>query len=143
MKRAKGDYDGAIADCTKAVELKPDYAGAYNNRGWSEFLKNDYDNAIRDATHAIQLGSKNRYAYGTRGWARYGKSDNAGALEDLKKAIELSGVNSLDQGMIDFINSDYQKAVDSWQKAIQHDASLGRELQPWIEKAKGKLTSAN
>ena len=27
------DYDHAIADCSQAIRLKPDYAEAYNNRG--------------------------------------------------------------------------------------------------------------
>jgi hypothetical protein len=42
------------------------------------------------------------------------------------------------QQWIDFINGKNQKAIDSWQSAIQHDASLKRELQPWIEKAKAR-----
>ena len=43
------DYYGAIADFTKAIELKPQYY-AYFNRGLSkEFLK-DYNGAIADYT---------------------------------------------------------------------------------------------
>jgi tetratricopeptide (TPR) repeat protein len=109
-------------------------------------LKNDFDPAISDATRAIQLDSKYGFSYGTRGWSRYGKGDLAGALEDCAKAVELEGVNSLDaagdQGMIDFINNDYKRAVDSWQRAAQADASVQREIQPWIEKAKAKLSAA-
>ena len=33
LKSNLEDYSGAIADFTKAIELKPDYAYAYNNRG--------------------------------------------------------------------------------------------------------------
>ncbi|MEO1673740.1 MAG: tetratricopeptide repeat protein, partial [Cyanobacteria bacterium J06631_2] len=29
----KGDYQGVIADYERAIELQPDYANAYNNRG--------------------------------------------------------------------------------------------------------------
>ena len=109
-------------------------------------MKRDFDSAISDATRAISLESKTGYFYGTRGWSRYGKGDVAGALEDCKKAVELEGVNSLDaagdQEMIDFIKGDYKKAVESWQRAIQHDASVQRELQPWIEKAKAKQSTA-
>ena len=28
-----GEHDKAISDLTRAIEIKPDYAGAYNNRG--------------------------------------------------------------------------------------------------------------
>ena len=31
--RNKGDLDRAIADFTKAIEIDPKFAGAYNNRG--------------------------------------------------------------------------------------------------------------
>jgi tetratricopeptide (TPR) repeat protein len=150
MKAMEGDYDGAIADCTKAIELKPDDAHscfiAYYERGWAEYYKKDFESAILDATRAIELDSKSGPAYGSRGWARYGKGDVAGALEDCKKAVELIGVNweaaaCSHQGLIDFITGNYGKAVESWQKAIQKDASNQRELQPWIEKAKAKQSA--
>ena len=50
------DYNGAIADFTKAIEINPNYAIAYYNRG---FLKNDlkdYNGAIADYTKAIEIG---------------------------------------------------------------------------------------
>lgn len=43
------------------------------------------------------------------------------------------------QGMINFIEGNYQKAVDSFEKAIQHDSSAQHLLQPWIEKAKSEV----
>src|SRR5262245_15646584 len=35
------DYDRAIADYNTAIELKPDYAEAYNNRGFAYYMKAD------------------------------------------------------------------------------------------------------
>jgi Flp pilus assembly protein TadD len=138
--------DGAIADYSKVLELKPDYTKAYSNRGLNEFVKNNFDSAISDETRAIQLNSKDANAYSTRGWAFYQKGNVAGALEDCKKAVGLEGVNSLDaaadQGMIDFMNGDYENAVAAWEKTIQHDASVKPLLQPWIEKAKAKQSAA-
>jgi tetratricopeptide (TPR) repeat protein len=139
----KGNLEAAIADCAKALELNPTNAAAYNNRGWAEFQKNDFDSAIADATHAIHLNSTNGYAFGTRGLAQYGKGDIANALDDCKKAVELFGADSkeasYDQGLIDFINGDYEKAIASWEKVIQQDNTSKRELQPWIEKAQSKF----
>ena len=34
-----GDMDGAIADFTAAIRLKPDYADAYNNNGVARWKK--------------------------------------------------------------------------------------------------------
>ena len=44
----KGDYDRAIADFDQAIQLKPDYADAYYNRGIAYHDKGDYDRAIAD-----------------------------------------------------------------------------------------------
>ena len=32
------DYQGAIADCSKAIKLKPDFAEAYYGRGGGSFV---------------------------------------------------------------------------------------------------------
>lgn len=49
------DYIGAIADYSKAIELKPDNADAYYNRGNSKILLKDYNGAITDYSKAIEL----------------------------------------------------------------------------------------
>ena len=52
----KGQYDLAIADCTKAIELNPKDAGAYNNRGFAYYSKGKYDKAWEDVHKAESLG---------------------------------------------------------------------------------------
>ena len=141
-KLKKSDLYGAIVDCTKAIDINSNYFNAYNERGWSECLNNDFTGAIKDATHAIELNPKYGYAYGTRGWASYGNGDLVGAVEDCKKAVNLLGADSLianvDQGMIYFINGEYQLAINCWQKYLAKDPFMQPELQPWIEKAKAR-----
>ena len=57
----KGNYEKAIEYFTKAIELKPDYAEAYFNRGLAHFKtgsyynKEPYEKAIQDFTKAIEL----------------------------------------------------------------------------------------
>ena len=50
----KGDYDRAIADYNKALELDPKDATAYNNRGYAYRQKGDYDKAIADYDKALE-----------------------------------------------------------------------------------------
>ncbi|HXY90760.1 MAG TPA: tetratricopeptide repeat protein, partial [Xanthobacteraceae bacterium] len=51
----KGDYDRAIADFNKVIELNPNYAKAYINRGNAYDNKGDHDRAIADYNKAIEL----------------------------------------------------------------------------------------
>ena len=143
-EKAEGDLVGALANYTKAIELKPDFAGAYNNRGWCEFQKNYFDRAVADATQAIQLNSTNRSFYDMRGWARYGKGDVTGALEDCKKAVGLSHIGTWaaveTQGLVNFIEGDYHMAFEQWNNSFQNDTNK-QYLLPFIEKAKIKQSS--
>jgi Flp pilus assembly protein TadD len=52
----KGQYDQAISDSTKAIELNPNFAEAYNNRGIACYHKGEYDKAWDDIYKAQSLG---------------------------------------------------------------------------------------
>ncbi|MHC4201358.1 MAG: tetratricopeptide repeat protein [Planctomycetota bacterium] len=52
---AEHDYDDAIDDFTKAIELHPDLAVAYNNRGMAYAMKRDIDRAMDDFERALEL----------------------------------------------------------------------------------------
>ena len=52
---SKGEFDTAIKDYTKAIELNPNYAEAYYNRGNAYYKKGEFDTAIKDYTKAIEL----------------------------------------------------------------------------------------
>jgi len=52
----KGQYDRAISDYNKAIEIDPEYALAYFNRGVAYFKKGDYDRAWEDFLMAQALG---------------------------------------------------------------------------------------
>jgi tetratricopeptide (TPR) repeat protein len=49
------DFDGAIADCTKAIELSPELAKAFRLRGNAKRAKGDRFGAIDDLDRALQL----------------------------------------------------------------------------------------
>ena len=59
----KGNYDQAISDCTRAIELDPNYADAYYNRGVAYGDKGNYDQTISDCTRAIELNLNYADAY--------------------------------------------------------------------------------
>jgi|GEM_PF-5149506 len=90
----KGDYDQAIADYTQAINLSPNYAMAYNNRGWAYYLKGDLDQAIKDTTKAIQLDPDVAYAYITRGHVYDNMGDIDRAVADFEIALSLDPNNT-------------------------------------------------
>ena len=55
---SKKEYDRAIADYTKALEIDPKHISAYNDRGLAYTSKGDYERAIADVTRAVELGAK-------------------------------------------------------------------------------------
>ena len=53
----KGELDKAIADYTKAIALKPDYAEAYYQRGGAWLRLGDREKAKADLATARNMGS--------------------------------------------------------------------------------------
>jgi len=88
-KGKKEDYRGAVADYTKAIEINPKYAMAYNNRAFIEIFRGNYANAIEDFSMAIELDPTNYNYYIARGSCREQTKALNGALGDFTKAIEL------------------------------------------------------
>tara|TARA_B110000879_G_scaffold116974_1_gene155672 strand:- start:17 stop:745 length:729 start_codon:yes stop_codon:yes gene_type:complete len=83
------DYNGAIADFTKAIELNPDDADTYYNRGTTKVKLKDYNGAIADFTKAISL-KPFADCYVNRGHCKADLEDYEGAIADFTKAIELN-----------------------------------------------------
>ena len=53
------DHQGAIADWTKAIEIKPDLFAAYNNRGLArQYVMGDLEGACSDWRKAAELGDE-------------------------------------------------------------------------------------
>lgn len=83
-------YDRAIADYTMAIQLKPDYAEAYNDRGFAYYLKGDAERAIADYTRAIELRPNYPRAYNNRGVTYMARGyGSAKAVPDFDRAIAL------------------------------------------------------
>ena len=87
----KERYEQAIADETKAVALKPDYAEAYMNRGLVYKAKGSDDQAIADFSKAIELKPARLRAtlYYDRGVAYAHKGLNSLAIADFRAALKI------------------------------------------------------
>ena len=66
VKYKSKNYEGAIEDYNKALDLDPNYTEAYYNRGLAKDELQDYEGAIEDYNKALDLDPNDTYAYNNR-----------------------------------------------------------------------------
>ena len=86
----KGKYDEAIRYYDKAIELHPDFAHAYHERGMAYSFKEKFNTAVADLTKAIELNPDFILSYTERGFNRIRIEDYDGAISDYNWVIERS-----------------------------------------------------
>ena len=145
----------AIEHYSHAIELDPNYAEAYTNRGLAYQSKDEYDRAIRDHNKAINLNPNYAEAYFNRGGAYKGKDNWDHALADFTKAIELKpgfagaynhrGVVYLDRSDCDCAIADFTKAIDlnpDFIAEVYYNRGLSYHKKGEIDKALKDYTKA-
>jgi tetratricopeptide (TPR) repeat protein len=119
----QGQYDKAISNYTKAIEIDPRYE-AYYDRGNVYLHKGQYDRAISDYTKAIELDPKLALAYYNRGLIYQNKGQLDRAISDYTKAIELNPKHTYaynNRGNAYRKKGQYDRAISDYTKAIEID----------------------
>jgi len=86
----QGNYQQAIKDYDKAIELDPKYAQIYLNRAAVYGKLGNYTQVIKDSTKVIELDPKSAVAYFFRGNSHIHLGNYQQAMKDYDKAIELN-----------------------------------------------------
>ncbi len=94
VKYQAGDYKGAIELYTKAIELNPELAVAYNNRAAAEVRLQRYEAALKDYDKAIEIAPDFIGAYFGRGLTKILMFDEEKGCIDLYKSRELGHPDS-------------------------------------------------
>lgn len=121
-KAGVNDIDRAIADFNKAIEIKPDDAYAYGNRGTLHYYKGEYDRAIVDFDQALKLTPDHVVIYINRGAAYYNKGEYDRAIADHDKAIKLKpdfAAAYNNRGAAYHYEGEYDRAIADYDKAIK------------------------
>lgn len=84
------DFDLAVADYSKAIQINPCIAEVYALRGILYFEKGQYDTAIADFDKAIKLSPKFVEAYILRGLSYSKKDQNDSVIADFSEVIQLT-----------------------------------------------------
>jgi hypothetical protein len=86
----QGQWDEAITEYSKAIELDPELAEAYSSRGYAYVCKLELDKAMADCNRAIELDPNFARAYYNRGYAYLEKGEVIEAISDLGWCISVS-----------------------------------------------------
>jgi tetratricopeptide (TPR) repeat protein len=144
---ALGNYDGAIADFDKALELDPQRAAIYASRGNAYKAKNDYERALASFDRAIQLEPDRKRAYLDRGRIFSSKKDWDNAIADYDMAIQIDpdwAIAYLLRASDYYVKGDSARALADYDKAIQLDpqSADAYSLRGMVYAMKGDLERA-
>ena len=130
----------AIAEFTKAINIKPDHVNAYIYRGNAYKELENYKEAVMDYTRAIKLAPEsNVMVYIDRAdiYLENGSYDKA--IADYTIALKIKPESLIayeNRADAYYENGDNDKAIADWQKIIQLYPYKRRELTPRIKEAK-------
>jgi tetratricopeptide (TPR) repeat protein len=117
------NYDVALQNVSKAIELNPEFIEALSFRGFIECTVFGSNNAaIIDCTRAIELDSKSQLAYYVRGVAKSHLMDFKGAIADFDMVNEFNPNSSevhRERGIARFHLKEYRDAVEDFDIAIE------------------------
>jgi tetratricopeptide (TPR) repeat protein len=116
------EYERAISDYTKALEINPKLAEVYYNRGATYSRKQEYDKAISDYTKSLEINPKLAEAYGNRGATYFHKQEYDKAIADYTKALEINPKLTKTysyRGIAYFRKQEYEKAIADYTKALE------------------------
>lgn len=116
------DLDEKLRFYGKAIQLNPDYAAAFNNRGNVRTAKGDLQGALQDYDQAIRLKRDDAFAYNNRANARRAQGDAAGPVQDYSRAIRLNSNDGnffYNRSILLYDLGDLAAGMNDYRKAIQ------------------------
>jgi tetratricopeptide (TPR) repeat protein len=149
-----GDYDEAIKDYSGAIEIKADYAYAYNDRASAKRAKNDLTGAIADYEKALSLNPEFVFIYNNLGSVYRLSKNYDKAIEYYTKAMNAKpeyllalnnrGAAKLEAGKLEDAKKDFEDVLKKDPKnssAFNNLASLALKQKDY-KKAKDMAAKA-
>jgi tetratricopeptide (TPR) repeat protein len=115
-------YSLAIDKYNLCIQINPNFASAYNNRGEVKQHLDNFKDAIADFTKAIQIDPSYAVAYSNRGATKSLLDDYKGAIADYNKAIQIDPNQNTaygNRGVAKSCLNDNYGAIADLTKAIQ------------------------
>lgn len=119
-----GDFQGAIDDLTRVIQLNSNDYEAYSERGYILYKLGNLQLALQDINTAIQLNPNNAANYCHRGNIYAALEEHFQEIKDFSSAIQLDSKYVLaycNRGVAYYKSGNLQKAIDDLNIAIQLD----------------------
>lgn len=128
----RGDFDAAIKEYSKVVELRPDLPEAYNNLGVALKRKGELDKAADGFNKALQRRPDYSAALSNRGWVFAEQSKWVEARRDFEQALK---INPSDDGALYGLSQALREARDyaGAQTALSQLTSRSPNFVYWLE----------
>lgn len=126
-------FDKALEDFTRVVELKKDAYYAYTNRGFSLMEQGNAQAAENDFNQSLAIQPDQPMVYSFRGTARLAQGKLQEATADYRKVVQLDPNNPVakaDLGFALFFAEDYAAATQQFKAAVDANKEL-KHLHPW------------
>jgi tetratricopeptide (TPR) repeat protein len=118
-----GEYERAIAQYDRTIELAPNESEAFVNRAVVNYVLARYEVALMDLESALRLGER-PWAYLYRGLVRERMGENRRALEDYARAIRQDASfkeGYYRRGLLHALLGEYDKAFQDQDKVLELD----------------------
>ncbi len=143
IKIEENEFQDALSDMDRALEMQPGHALALSNRGFTHELLGDHDRAHSDLDRAIALDPNCAYAYNNRALVRIRTGHMQEAHADLEKAFALDGKHAYmhrNRGIYHFELGAYAEALACFEQAAVMDTDV-RDLTAYLERTRALLPS--
>jgi tetratricopeptide (TPR) repeat protein len=122
--RGRKQYDDALGDYARAIELNPELPPAFNGRGWTFVLKGEFERAIADISRAIELNPQRAGSYSDRGVAYRNLRQTDRAFADFGEALKRNPKllpALIHRGQMNLAARKFDLALEDFGRAIEVD----------------------
>jgi tetratricopeptide (TPR) repeat protein len=118
------NYEQAVESFEQAVQIKPDFFAAWNDRGNSMCNLGRYEEAIRSCRKAISLNPNYLDAYDSLGFIYYRQKDYPSEIKTYQQAIKIDSTEAylyFKRGDSYRLMGYYEEALKDFERAIELD----------------------
>ena len=119
---SSGNHEKAIHYYNKAIEINPQDAEAFNNRGIAKAKLGNHKEAIQDYNKALEINPQSAEAFNNRGNAKAEIGNQKEAIQDFDQAIEVNPQSAEafnNRGNAKTNLHQHEEAIQDYNKALE------------------------